>query len=396
MPIAYPALGKEKNMKGKLAMILMALCLLGGGLFMTGCDTNGGGEEGGNGSGGSGVDWTNYTTGYSIKVRNNTSERLVAFKGPPASDTLISGIPPGGGAWGLKKDPALFSSAGDFVLWLITEAQYNQHKDNLSSSALKQVPFTRIYAYYNTRAESDPIVYPINEKLGGQYKIVLNNLNTGRNVELRLDSPNGDTLGYAAEDTVSTTFNVDTGQYYIFPVFRKFSRSKGEIISVFPRNSQGRLWLVNRLLGPPPDGVAEYQINANDFLSNVVFKTGMAYLIIYNDMAGPAAGAVDFKKGGTAQRTSTGASLINPAMNRMYEIAMSQIGSEQNADFAEKLSVSKGLYQVGSDAGVNADLPAFEFYGDKVYEVHVTGTSLYDFSVGEITELENIDFKNLN
>jgi hypothetical protein len=384
-------------MKGKLLFLLIIACLLGSGLFLTACDISGDKEEeNGNGGGGSGLDWTNYNTGYSIRVRNNTSERLVAFKGPPAPDTLISGVPSGGGVWGLKRDPALFSAAGDFVLWLITEAQYNEYKDNLSSNALKQSPFTRIYAYYNTQASTDPIVYPINENLGGAYRIILNNLNTGLNVELRTDSPDGETLGYAAADTVSTTFNVDTGEYYIFPVFRKFSRSRGEIISVFPRDSQGRLWLINRYLGPTDDGgVAEFTINASDF-NNVTFKTGTAYLVIYNDMAGSAAGAVNFLKGGTVQRTSTGAGLINPAMSRMYEIPMTQIGDERNAAFSEKISVTTGQYQVGSNAGTNADLPAFDFYGDKVYEVHVTGTSLYDIRVGLITELGNMDFANLN
>jgi hypothetical protein len=384
-------------MKRRRLFFLITACVLGSGLFFAGCDLNGGDDEKKDETGGGGgVDWTDYKTGYSIKVRNNTSERLVAFKGPPAPDTLISGILPNGGAWGLKKDPALFSATGDFVLWLITEAQYNQYKDNLSSNDLKQAPFTRVYAYYNTQASSDPIVYPINENLGGQYKITLNNLNTGLNVELRLSSPDGETLGYAADGTVSTTFNVDAGQYYIFPVFRKFSKSKGEIISVFPRDPQGRLWLINRYLGPQDDGGApEITINANDF-NNVVFKTGMAYLIIYNDMTGSAAGAVEFKKGGTVQRTSTGASLINPTMSRMYEIPMTQIGDERNAAFSEKISVAKGGYQVGSDAGINADLPAFDFYGDKIYEVHITGTSLYDFQAGEITEFGDIDFKNLN
>jgi hypothetical protein len=302
---------------------------------------------------------------------------LVAFKGEPAPDTLIGGIKGSGTGqiWGLKNDPAVFPSTTDFVLFLVTEEQYNANKNDLS--VLKNAPFTRIYAYFN-KSGTNEIIYPISTTLGGQYRITLNNLNTGYNVELRLNSPDGETLGYAGAETVNTTFYVDEGDYYIFPVFRKFSASLGEIVSVFPRNNSGNLILLTRAMGPLPDGTPEYTIQASTFSSGVVFKTGRAYLSVYNNNPNVA---VYFKMGGTVQRTSTGKALINPGAFRMFEIPMQKLGSGHNTSFAESSLVGANVYEVGSDAAVGANLPAFTFYGDRYYEVHVTGTDLYDLSL---------------
>jgi hypothetical protein len=132
----------------------LALLILAGALIFSSCDLLNGmnGDENGNGNGNggdgdNGIDYTNYLSNYSIKVKNDANQKLVAFKGAPSRSSLISGIPIGGGEHGLKKDTVLFAATGDFVLFLVTEADYLANKDNLSSLANK--PFTRIYAFYN-------------------------------------------------------------------------------------------------------------------------------------------------------------------------------------------------------------------------------------------------------
>ena len=57
----------------------------------------------------------------SVSVKNNTGERLVAFKGAIESASLISGVPAHASNHGLKKDPSLFSETGDFALLFLTE-----------------------------------------------------------------------------------------------------------------------------------------------------------------------------------------------------------------------------------------------------------------------------------
>jgi hypothetical protein len=112
---------------------------------LAGCDTLNGNKDGkGNETGG--VDFS-HNTDYSILVRNNTGERLVAFKGDLLADRLIGGIPAHAQNHGMPGKPALFDKTEDFLLILLTEAQYRANKDNLQSQ--KNAPFTRVYVFYS-------------------------------------------------------------------------------------------------------------------------------------------------------------------------------------------------------------------------------------------------------
>ena len=75
------------------------------------------------------IDYTNYLSDFSIKVKNNTSKKLVAFKGSPSATNLLGGIPAGpGNEHGLKKDTTLFTTSSDFVLFIVTEEDYVKHQ----------------------------------------------------------------------------------------------------------------------------------------------------------------------------------------------------------------------------------------------------------------------------
>ena len=76
-------------------------------------------------------DYSNST--YLLKVKNNTAKKLVAFKGTPASDTLIGGIPASATNHALPKSSTLFSASQDFILFIVTEDDFTAHKDSLSS-----------------------------------------------------------------------------------------------------------------------------------------------------------------------------------------------------------------------------------------------------------------------
>jgi len=82
----------------RFGVLLLAAWLI---LGIAGCDngTNNDNQQ----PGGTDVDYTNYITNFSIKVKNDANKKLVAFKGAPSTSTLIGGIPIGGGEHGLKK-----------------------------------------------------------------------------------------------------------------------------------------------------------------------------------------------------------------------------------------------------------------------------------------------------
>jgi hypothetical protein len=129
------------------------------------------------------VDFTSHNDGpYSIIVSNNTSQRLVAFKGDLRADALIGGIPGGNKNHRLPYVPELFDKTEDFPLILLTEEQYNANKDNLLSQ--KNYPFTRVYVFYNKTGDNS-IVYEIAEGLGGNNSLRIINPSSSLNVEIR-------------------------------------------------------------------------------------------------------------------------------------------------------------------------------------------------------------------
>ncbi|MDR2552522.1 MAG: hypothetical protein LBD31_05085 [Treponema sp.] len=129
---------------------------------LAGCDNPAGG-------GNDEVDFTSRNTGYSILVRNNTGENLVAFKGDLEAGKLVGGIPAHAQNHGLPGNPALFDKTEDFPLILLTKAQYEAHKGNLQSQ--RHTPFTRVYVFYNKNGDNTA-VYELAAGLGVN-KIIL-------------------------------------------------------------------------------------------------------------------------------------------------------------------------------------------------------------------------------
>lgn len=362
----------------RLAVILLAMMLT---FSIIGCDEDKGDEGDGN-NGTSDIDYTNYLSSYSIKVKNDTNIKLVAFKGAPSTSSLISGIPIGGGEHGLKKDSTLFATTGDFVLFLVTEADYLVNKNNLSSLANK--PFTRIYAYFNTNSTNN-LTYTISGVLGGNKRIVLQN-STSYNVELRKDGVQGELIGYAGQGTLNTTFNVEAGDYDIFPVFRKFNSGRGEIITVYPKYQggpgDGKAKFTRFSLD---DSLSEANINASTFIgSDVVLKTGSAYFEIVNNHSD----AMTLMDGIQRVTTSTGGQMINSNRSLMFQIDM---GKKPGSNDEYLDSAEKAQFKISSAAHEVA-VPSFEFISDKIYRITITGSNPYDINISAITEIGEMTF----
>ncbi|MBR6199024.1 MAG: Ig-like domain-containing protein [Spirochaetales bacterium] len=322
------------------------------------------------------IDYTNYITGNrSITVRNNTSKNLVAFKGNPSAANLISGIPASATNHGLKLDKTLFANSTDFILFVVTEEDYKANANNLE--LLSNKPFTRLYAYYNDNANNNNMVYPISSKLGGNCHIILNNM-TSYNVELRRDGIDGETLGYSAANTVNTTFAVDADEYYLFPVFRKFDKSSGEIITAYPKYISGDSIgeaVVN--IFDLNTSTPNVELNAKDWIKDIKFAPSAAYLRIKNQ----SANGVSLYKGSlsTALTTSTGGAIINTGSEMTFEVKMkrkSDVNQEYNeyeeeTDYRIGNKVNSGKYIISGDTSPSGK---FAFYAGKMYTVIVTGT----------------------
>jgi hypothetical protein len=358
-------------MKKYLALVLAVVAAL------TACDNGADAPQEG-----TGIDYNNYITNYSIKVKNDSNKKLVAFKGSPSASSLISGVPIGGDEHGLKKDAALFTTTGDFVLFLVTEEDYLANKDNLS--ALANRPFTRIYVYFDSNAPNE-LTYTISSFLGGSKKIMLQNT-TSYNIELRKDGIQGEVIGYAGQYTLNTTFNVEAGTYIVFPVFREFNQSHGEIITVYPRYSSGpgagKAMFEYFALDDSRD---EMTLNASNYIDDdFVLKPGSAYLVIQNNHR-TGMGLWD---GFLQVTTSTGGQAINTGNSLMFQIDMyKKPGSD-----AEYLDTHiKAQFQIGTPV-YRIPVPEFTFESDKIYSITVTGNDPYDVHLSEIEEIGTMTF----
>jgi len=325
------------------------------------------------------IDYTNFTTNFSIKVKNDTNKKLVAFKGSPSSSTLISGISIGGGTHGLKKDTSLFSTTSDFVLFLVTEEDYLTYKGNWT--ALESRPFTRLYAFYNTNAENN-IVYSISSRLGGNRRIVLQN-STTYNVELRNNGPQGEIIGYTLAETYNTTFYVEPGDYMVFPVFRKYSTVLNEIVSAHPIYGPGDLEGRAQFTEFSLDNSTQMKnINAADFTSGFTLTAGAAFLKVVNN----AGTGIGFWDGGVRQTTESGGQVINPNRELMFPIYMTRTGDNKFQEYA-----TKAQFTIGSSAAPKT-VTSHDYYEGKIYEIQVTGADANSLVFSAITEIGDWSF----
>ena len=328
----------------------------------------------------SSIDYTNYTTDYSIKVRNDSQKNVVCFKGTPSAETLISGAK-GGQTTGLKLNKALFSQSGDFVLWAIEESEYLKNKDNYDE--MKKAPFAMLYAYFNADSASNAnMVYTISKSMGGESYIILNNP-TNYNVEMRQNGLYGESLAFAGANTVQTKINIDYGDYYIYPVFRKFQKKTGEIVTCFPK-TKGTDNPVFIQYSLSENGQKSQEFNVMKWFDPNAFKDyatpGSAYITIHN---GNEMSGISLYKGGSseAEVTSTGGKMVNTGKDLAFEIPMVATSGKT---FASTASI--GGWEVGTSVattkipGITEDDKTngtVTLEAGKMYYLDVTGKDAY-------------------
>jgi len=318
----------------------------------------------------SGIDYTNYPEAQAaIFVRNMTNEKLVAFKGSLEETYKLGGIPAGAQNHGLKNNTAIFTTTEDFPMVLITEAQYNANKSNLS--ALEYTPFTKVYVFFNKTSPNN-VRYEISNKIGGDYQLKI--VNTSKlNVELRVDGTAGPTLGYAPAGMQTTTLYLSQGDYEVFPVFKYYNKQQDIIETIFPTNQNNRAYYWPFAFDD--DNKGPLQFDVKNALANMSERTsGAAYLVIVNN----SAAGIRLYKGSTMMYTSTGTSFWNSGTNKVFQIDMPKVPGQQiQAAFEGTVQISN--YVVGASAdGVKivdqtTGSDTLTLKVDYQYTVYVTG-----------------------
>jgi len=316
------------------------------------------------------IDYESYDTSAALLIDNNTSINLVAFKGSLNEANKLGGIPANARSHALKRNPSLFTKNEDFPLIILTSEQYLNNKGSLSS--LTNTPFTRIYVFYNHGG--DLVRYDVSDRLGGEYKLVVQNP-TSYNVELRLGGIGGETIGYATNRMMETTLYLTEGDFYIFPIFKKYNSQRDTVDSLYPK-----------FTGGPSTGYAFYHpLGMGGNIKEATFNlqtavgtlnsssstSGVAYITV-NNVTNPRA-SIYVKLDGVQQRTTTGVSLFNDS--RTFQILMPNVGGGNGAYGTEILvsALIAGLPTNEATVTDQASSDTFYIEADKLYVVNVTG-----------------------
>ncbi|MDR0909242.1 MAG: fibronectin type III domain-containing protein [Spirochaetaceae bacterium] len=327
---------------------------------------------------GAAIDWTDYTGSgaYSIRITNKTSVDLVVFKNSLSSANLIGGVKANVANHGLPANSSLFgSSSSDFTLVFLSNTEYEQNKNNLSS--LEQHPFTRIYAMYNASSDNS-VPFIVDSSLGGNNSLVLSN-DTNYNMEICRDSPRGPAIGYAAAGSSNVTINLANGDYVFFPVFKTYDAGRDIVRTVYPKRPDS----TPARRGASFEGGTRLSMNAEDFTANANFSSGYAYLVIRNE----SADGVQLMHNTVVQTTASGMRFVNPNNTKTFLIEMPVSGTGSNTTYAAKTLFSDWtLGELGSPQAIPLNEALFDdtvtggeaatvFQSDHTYTITVTGNA---------------------
>jgi hypothetical protein len=260
-------------------------------------------------------------------VKNDSNRDLVVFKSSIAPENLLGGVKKNEGNHGLPLKTSIFQESTDFPLVFLTLEDYIEYNDNLKLRS--QYPFARVFAVYN-KTGTNEVPFLVDSKLGGNNKLILDNM-TSYNMEIRRNSPRGETLGYAPSESNNTVLNIVDGDYNLFIVFKKYNALRDEIITMYPRaTNDGLPIMIDHRF---ESNKSPMTINANTYIANIAnFSSGYAFLVIQNSMN---SGGIRVFKGDEPQLTATGMATINAGESRTYLIPMDAVTTEKGTKYAE-------------------------------------------------------------
>ena len=314
------------------------------------------------------VDFTSHITNYSILIRNNTGERLVAFKGELRENNIIGGIPARAVSHALPKDPALFNKSEMFAMVLLTEGQFNAHRNDLN--ALSNTPFVRLLVSYSHYGDNTA-VYEISEFIGGNNRLIVLNTSASFGVELRASGIAGEIIGYAPAGILETTLRLQDGNYNIFPVFIRYNAARDVVETVYLQGAgSGTAWSASFSLGA---GMTSATMNLEALLQSPAFVSRVAWVQVDNQTGG----GIRFVDGSYVHATASGLTYIMPGNPRTFQIDMPMAGN----NYADSITVSNWKFgasgsEVALQTGENdaAPLGPLTVERGKMYTITVSGS----------------------
>lgn len=316
----------------------------------------------------------------SITVKNNTGERLIAFKGEIGLNSLISGVPAYASNHGLKMDDNLFQETGDFPLLFLTEEVFNKNKGNLAK--VKNNPFASVYAFWSKTVKNNSVI-EVSSKIGGAHTFTLHN-SSPFNAEIRLNSKNGEVLCYVPAYTMNTTVNLDPATYVFYPVFKKYIPLYKEIYPVFPVFNRTKEPFFNVV--PIADSMRSWDVGDIWDPSSMHLSTGGFYLIVNNQ----AKMGVQFKQGDLAFVTSRNIDGISSGEQQMFFVPFpKKPGGHSYPDKMKMSTLSIGF------AKHACTLPEFEYELDHHYTVVVKGQQADDLHLEPLEDLGKVNIEEL-
>jgi len=361
-----------------LSVILLAAGLAFG---LIGCEEPK--ENGNNNNNNITPDFTDHQPG-SIRVRNNTNIRLIAFKGQPALENLLGGIPGNATNHGLTR--VGFNQSSDFALTLVTETEFNKAIAAGGNQALANAPrFNVIYAFYNHNGTNNNI-FAINAQSGGAGRLIMENP-TAWNLELRNLAFNGVTLGFIGPYTAQQTLNLEPADYIFYPVMRRFNPILGEIIDVQPVFPDGVI------AGTPffrPLRIDSSPITWNfreiAQTASINMVSGAAFVRVVNN----SQAAIQFFNGSTAQQTSMLSTFLNPGETQVF-----QVNFPRNPDQSFSFTHTSDFGVGGPGVGRTGNVPPRTVKIDYLYEIQVTGSTVSNLVASELSEIQKMDIEGL-
>lgn len=378
-------LGEIDMNKKKLTVFGLICCLLVMCLVVVGCDNLLNDKKNDE----TGIDYESYSD-YALIVKNNAQKNMVLFKGEPSANQLLGGVR-AGSTTKLKNNTLIFSESTDYVVYVVTEENYNAYKDNLK--VLDNSPYCTFYTVYNKEMLNEN-VYEISKLMNGLCSITIQNM-TSYNVELRNNGPQGEILGFVLANTLEQKFHLDEGHYNIYPVFRKYDKRTREILSTYPTYSENAE--EEEFRGTPKyeefdlglGNSTTREFNVTKWAQGVRFVPSATYIKIRNNTDN----GLSFYKSINSSPcvTSSGASTINPGDFLIFPIDMTLLGSNkyQESETAAGYRVARrggtGIYLHGDATTV------VTYKAGHLYEYIITGGVETGYNVIPPTEVKEED-----
>jgi hypothetical protein len=186
---------------------------------------------------------------------------------------------------------------------------------------------------------------------------------------------------------VNQKFYLETNDYQLFPVFKKYITNRDIIQTIYPKYSSGIPKSVS--FGFGEDNGDKYVLDVKTYLQdiNTTMSTGAAYLVINNQ----SNSGIRLFKGGTFVTNSAGIATINNGLAKTFQIDMPTVPGTNNNAYATELEIAS--YEVG-EMGNTTNIGAHTLKVDTIYTVTVTrdlseGTFAYTFSETGSVSLED-------